>query len=247
MIHYVCVATESKLYLPYLKLAIPELVILGMNQPWEGYITKFKLFGSYLQTIPNDDIVCFIDSWDVIPTKKINYLENQFIEFSNNNPKVKMIVGHDNHKDLPFHKQINKIFFINEKKDRLNAGQFIGYVKNVKPVIEYILEKNKNLSKNKKYSDSTELTNYAKLFPGELFSDDKNIFFKIVTTPLMQVKIKEINYTYSFVHANANGRLEDLIENEYNIIISKQNRKENFYIHVNSLWKKIKYSLKKNR
>lgn len=250
MIHYVCVATNSKLYLPYLRMAIPEIVVLGMDQPWEGYITKFKLFSAYLDTIPNDDIVCFIDSWDVIPTKNIVHLEEQFIEFSNNNPNVKMVVGHDNKDYFPFHKQIKKIKNRgeNSKQERLNAGQFIGYVKNVKPVIQYILNKNSNLSagENKKYSDSTELTKYATLFPGELFSDNNNLFFKIVTTPLIQVKIKEPNYTYSFIHANGNGRMEDLIEKELNITIGKNERRKNYFIHVKSLLKKVKYLIKKD-
>ena len=35
MIHYVCVATESKLYFPYLKQLIPELVVLVMNMKWK--------------------------------------------------------------------------------------------------------------------------------------------------------------------------------------------------------------------
>ena len=249
MIHYVCVATDSKLYFAYLLMAIPELVILGMDQPWEGYITKFKLFSSYLDTIPNDDIVCFIDSWDVMPTKNIVHLEEQFIEFSNNNPNVKMVVGYDNKDYFPFHKQIKKIKNRggNTKQERLNAGQFIGYVKNVKPIVQHILNKNSNLSaeENKKYSDSTELTKYSTLFPEELFSDNTNLFFKVVTTPLIQVKIKETNYTYSFVHANGNGRLEDLIEKELNITIGKNERVKIYFTHVNSLLKKIKYLIKK--
>ena len=42
-IKYVCVATEMKLYLPSLKQLIPDVVILGLHTPWEGFITKYKL------------------------------------------------------------------------------------------------------------------------------------------------------------------------------------------------------------
>ncbi len=38
-----CIATENKFYLPYLKQLIPNLIILGMNMEWEGYMMKPKL------------------------------------------------------------------------------------------------------------------------------------------------------------------------------------------------------------
>ena len=74
-----------KLYLPYLKLLIPDLVILGMNTKWEGFITKYKLLLAYLNNINNaisdDDIICFIDAYDVLPTKRMNDLEKTYKEF----------------------------------------------------------------------------------------------------------------------------------------------------------------------
>ena len=92
---YVCVATESKLYLPYLQKLIPNLIILGLNTKWKGVITKYKLFRKYLNSVEDDRIVVFIDAYDVLPTKNIDKLEKQFINFSIKNPDVKMIVGFD--------------------------------------------------------------------------------------------------------------------------------------------------------
>ena len=81
MIHYICIATENKCYLPYLKRLIPDLVILGMGLEWEGYMMKPRLVKKYLETLPNNDIVCVIDAYDILPTKNIVNLEEKFIDF----------------------------------------------------------------------------------------------------------------------------------------------------------------------
>lgn len=83
MIHYVCVATKSKLYFPYLKQLLPELTVLGMGTKWKGFIMKYELLGEYLKILNNDnDIVCFIDAYDILPTK--NTLNRTILIILNN-------------------------------------------------------------------------------------------------------------------------------------------------------------------
>ena len=56
MIHYVCVATESQLYFPYLKQLLPNLVVLGMGMKWTGYMMKCQLIVEYLRSLNNNDV-----------------------------------------------------------------------------------------------------------------------------------------------------------------------------------------------
>ena len=104
VVNYVCVATEKKLYLPYLQELLPELVVLGLNTPWRGFITKYKLLQAYLSTaeILDDDLICFIDAYDVLPTKQLDAFEGNVREFLTAQPQVKLIVGYDK-VDNPIH------------------------------------------------------------------------------------------------------------------------------------------------
>lgn len=222
MIHYLCVATESKLYFPYLKQLIPDLVVLGMNMKWNGFIMKFELLVDYLKTINDDDIICFIDAYDVLPTKNIIHLEEQFIEFSKKNPNVKMIVGYDKPDNFIIDKLGNYIFDSCENC-RLNSGQYIGYVKNIKEIFKNIMSENIK-------DDQVEITKYAIKYPEHIFIDKERTFFLVKTNPLQQVSLS--NNKSSFIHANYNGLLEDFLMEHHYIFINSKNRMNNFLINL---------------
>jgi hypothetical protein len=227
MIHYVCVATESKLYFPYLKQLIPDLVVLGMNMKWTGFIMKYDLLVNYLKTLNDSDIVCFIDAYDVLPTKNIIQLETQFINFSNENPDVKMIVGGQT-KLNEIQQQFSNVYF---KGSNINSGTYIGYVKNILFVLSSILKK-KNIC-----DDQLELIKYAKKNTNDIFVDSNNNFFGVISTPLQQVKLN--NNNCSFVHANGNGLLEDFLAEHHNIHCKLEDRVKNYMIHVKTTCSKV--------
>ena len=97
-LHIVTVATESKFYLPYLvescKKNGKELEILGFGEKWQGFTWRFKLMIDYLENININDIVCFIDGYDVICTRNLNELKENFIKLKNET-NSKIIVGYD--------------------------------------------------------------------------------------------------------------------------------------------------------
>ena len=43
-----------------------ELTNLGTGQKWEGLITKVRLFKDYLRTVPDDEVIMFVDAYDVV-------------------------------------------------------------------------------------------------------------------------------------------------------------------------------------
>jgi hypothetical protein len=233
MIHYVCVATENKLYLPYLKQLIPDLVILGMGIKWKGFVMKIELMIDYLKTLNENDIVCVIDAYDLLPTKNIIHLEDRFNEFMKKNPNVKMVIGCDKSNNILFNMVCSMLFDNINGNSRLNGGQYIGYVKN----ISYILN-SFNLTTLK--DDQVELTTYANNNPDFIYIDNVKHFFNVQANPLIQAKN---NYDSCFLHANANGQLEDFLLEEHNIIVPLNIKTQNYIINIEGLCKKFKLYL----
>jgi len=233
MIHYVCVATESKLYFPYLKQLIPTLVVLGMDMEWKGFIMKHELLAEYLKTVNDNDSVCFLDAYDVLPTKNIIHLEEKFKNFSQRNPNVKMIIGYDK-AHYKIHELIESVVFDTIDGDRINSGQFIGYAKNIKIIInDLLLNANPN-----KYDDQIELTKYIKKNKKDFYIDKECDFFNVITTPLKQIVNNKPNV--SFVHANSNGMLENFLLINHNIRVNKLDKIKNFIENSKSISRKIK-------
>ena len=108
-LHIVTVVTESKYYFPYLSKSCKrhgkQLKILGYGEKWKGFNWRFKLMIEYLETLKDDDIVCFIDGYDVLCTRNLNELKSVFLKL-HKEKKCKIIVGYDNIKHTNL---INKI------------------------------------------------------------------------------------------------------------------------------------------
>jgi len=238
MIKYICIATEMKLYLPYLKQLMPELVILGMNTKWEGFITKYKLLLAYLNdsknSIKDNDIICFIDAYDVLPTKRINELEETYKVFEEAYPQVKMVVGYDKVENV-FHEYLSKHIFgtIGNDDTRLNSGQFIGRSKNIKHIINYILDNTIEFK-----TDQIELTKYANQFNDDIYIDKEQRMFYVKSKPLQQVRMDNTRKS-SFIHANGNGFLENFLEKEHGINVSRKELYNNYITNFQGCFRKL--------
>lgn len=222
-IKYVCVATEMKLYLPSLKQLIPELVILGLNSKWEGFITKYKLLQAYLSTpeIKDKDIICFIDAYDVLPTKHLSSLRKKYQKFKKANPKVKIIVGYDK-VDNAFHEYLCRVIFGTIDADRLNSGQFIGRAKDIREIVNYILTTTTHFQ-----TDQIELTKYANQFKEQVYIDDKQEFFYVKSRPMQQVMLPH-SLVPAFIHANGNGFLDEFLETEHGMQLTIKEKYKNY-------------------
>jgi len=244
MIHYVCIATENKFYLPYLKQLIPNLIILGMNMEWEGYIMKPKLVNKYLKKLHNNDIVCIIDAYDILPTKNIVNLEKKFIDFCKNNPQVKMIVGSEKHDNNIIKKKLSKIIFKEYEGYIINAGQMIGYVKNIKHYYEYILSLPKTYLEKNHNDDQIILTKYTlklnnKNNKNKVYIDKKNNFFYVNSEMLQQITIPNSNVC--FVHAAMNGLMDNYLLEHHNINIEMKDKSTMYKEHLKQVVKKNIY------
>jgi len=193
-LHIVTVVTESKYYFPYLVQSCrrygKEIEILGYGQKWKGFNWRFKLIIKYLESLNMNDIVCVVDGYDVICTRNLNELKNMFLKVYNET-KCKIIVGYDNVKHTNYiNKFTIKMFYGTCNNISLNAGTYIGYVKDLLEIIKQILNKNSNDNAD----DQILLTNLCNK-NSKLFNIDKNneIFLTLVH-PLHEIDdIIEIN------------------------------------------------------
>jgi|SaaInlStandDraft_4_1057021.scaffolds.fasta_scaffold00641_7 hypothetical protein len=231
MIHFACVATESKLYFPYLKQLLPDLKVLGFNTKWKGFIMKYELLTEHLKTLDDEDIICFVDAYDLLPTKNIGTLETKFIEFSKTHPNVKMIVGHDQASNF-LHELMEEYVFGTIEGDRINSGQFIGYVKNIKVIVSSILNNTKIFR-----TDQMELTKYIKNHYDDFHIDKEKYFFHVATNPMQQSI--NANTDACFIHANGNGLLEDFLYVHHGIEIDRMHRLYNFVENFKGVVRKI--------
>lgn len=73
--------------------------IIGLNQPWEGFITKMNLYVKELKELkqrnPNE-LVIVCDSYDLLFIRKPDYLEKLYYEKANG----KVIIGLENQTDF---------------------------------------------------------------------------------------------------------------------------------------------------
>ena len=174
-LHIVTVATESKYYFPYLvescKKHGKEIEVLGYGEKWQGFNHKFKLMADYLKSLHPNDIVCFVDGYDVLCVRNLDELKYKFMEAKEKH-KCKIIVAQD--------KPINNFFiFINNymygtcKKQQLNSGTYIGHARDLLEIISNIYLNNPDNSKD----DQKLLTGYCKKNEDIFHIDDKNEYF----------------------------------------------------------------------
>lgn len=143
----VTVATHSERYYPYLKLTSEkngfDLVTLGWGEKWKGFAWRFELMKEYLRSLKTDEIVCFIDGYDVIVLQNINILEKKFISAINGD-KSKIVFAIESESDSSLGNFIAKIWsnFFSYKcnGNLINAGTYIGYSSALLDLFESICE-----------------------------------------------------------------------------------------------------------
>ncbi len=232
--HIVTVANESKYYFPYLvescKKNGQELTILGYGEKWLGFNWKFKKMINFLKQLPEHDIVCFVDGYDVICTRNLNDLEDEFIKIKTR-MNCKLIVGHD--KQYSIHKY-NWIFFGTCNNESLNSGTYIATAGDMLNIISKVY----NLNPKDNADDQVLLTKYCNSSE-DIYIDTHNEIFLSILHPLTDlynyVEHKNGLFYYNnnipfFVHAPGSGILDTMVEKlGYGKCKIKKQLKSNFF------------------
>jgi hypothetical protein len=245
-LYIVTVATHDDFYLPYLKKTCEinnsELIILGYGEKWKGFNWKYQLVSKFLKKLNNDDIVCFVDGFDVICTRDLKDFKKVFVELKNKY-NFKLIVSEHkivNNNDINsyFYYFLLKIYFFECKNKSLNAGTYAGYVKDLIEILENI----NNLNNNSKADDQILLTKYCNSNSNNIYIDTKGELFLTLENPYKNIdhlfKFKNNNIYYNgyqpfFIHGPGETYLDNIlikmnINYDYN---NKVNEKlfKNFY------------------
>jgi len=174
-LHIVTVATESKYYFPYLvescKRHGKELKVLGYGEKWEGFNWKFKKMIEYLKSLPLNDIVCFVDGYDVLCVRDLHEIKTEFMRIKEKH-KCKIIVAEDKQDNFLF-EYIGRVLFDNCKEKNVNSGTYIGHVSDILDILNQIHKKNSD----NKGDDQILLTEHCKNNSHIFHIDEKNEFF----------------------------------------------------------------------
>ena len=101
-----------------------ELIILGKNKKWEGFTQKLFDIIFFLKKTPKNDIICFVDGFDVLTLGSKDEFIDKFKSFntdkvifstSKDNFILQLIFGKVNPNDM------------NYEYNRLCSGCYVGY------------------------------------------------------------------------------------------------------------------------
>jgi hypothetical protein len=216
----ITVATESKGYYPYLQASAKkhhaELVTLGWNQAWKGFTWRLHLMKDFLATLPRDEVICFVDGYDVLLLRNVDELETAFKYFAGTHG-VQMVVGCEN---SPLLQRTLGTYIFKKCNDRLlNAGTYIGYAGHILRMLTDIIKQSRTHGDD----DQVILTQYCRANPQSIYIDCDGHFFLTISRPFGSFltdtvyvnKNKEVvhNGVKPFIaHGNGSTDMNDLIK-----------------------------------
>ena len=151
-----------------------DIKVLGYGQKWTGYKMKFELLYKYIETLPDDYIIIFVDGFDSKMNGDINKAKEIFIQ---NNYKVlfSSFKRYSKMQDF-FFKNIYCNCNDNHLKNKsnyqiANTGLYMGYVKYLKIIYKHLLTNNYSCKEDQvllnsicKYYDFIEIDKNEQIF-----------------------------------------------------------------------------------
>ena len=134
-----------------------ELINLGWGKEWKGLTMKYDLLYEYLEKQDNNEIIMFIDAYDVFFLESEEEILKKFYSYKKN-----IVFGLQNG-------LLSSITFTKCNDNILNSGSYIGYSKNIKDLLESL--KNKELY-NKYNNDDQELLNNICVLNKDYFNEN---------------------------------------------------------------------------
>ena len=230
---FITVATHIEGYLNVLieslKMYNIQLKILGLGTTWEGFQTKIVLMSDYVNTLNDDEIVIFMDAYDVI------FLHPEDLEKNFKSFNKKIVFGEDLKVPFYFKYAYNKVFpkcIINKKKYRINSGLYMGYVKYIKELLNILCKKNnckRNLDDQRIINKSCK-TDFFSKYVG--VDSEHKIFYNLALyeSPIQLTNNKLIvnNNKPNFVHGPNNKNM-NYITKAYGLS-NTIHKKRTFYV-----------------
>ncbi len=212
----VTVATKSDAYFPWLLLSCERnnisLNVLGWGEKWQGFNWRNKLVLQFVADLSDDEIVCFIDAFDVIVLRDFENFDKQFWAVSK---KVgsEFIVSAEIIKS--FRAKIGSYYFGKCNGYNINAGSYVGTVRKIKEILGQI----RTLNPKNDADDQVLLSKYCRQYPTNIYIDSNGIFFKSIVKPLCNIQpyfdLEQDDLVGNgcyILHANYFTRLDKILE-----------------------------------
>jgi hypothetical protein len=177
---FVTVATQSAGYFEYLTQSCKrnniQLDVLGWGMKWSGWVWRIDLVRKYLESLCKNEIVCFIDAYDVIILQDSSVIEKRFL-----NAYTRIVVAQD-FNTFFFKEAVARFQFGTCKRVRINAGTYIGYVSDILWMINTMCSSNLNdCSKDRTLDDQKMMTQLCSLLPDRFKIDTSRSIFLCIS------------------------------------------------------------------
>ena len=209
----VTVATNNQRYFPYLvescKRHNCHLDIIGWDQKWQGFSWRYKLMLEYLQKQNPDEIICFVDAYDVIILQEHDIIVKNFKELIGNN-KNSIVISRETKTESIYNKLADNITLFERCNNYfINAGTYIGYAGTLYNIIETLSQ-----LVNKPDDDDQILIQKLCKSNKDLFIIDQNssIFYVLANCRKYDpINPDLVPKNTCILHAPCYGNLDDII------------------------------------
>ena len=135
LIHFVTIGSDEK-KMEYLKKSanIKNLNITYITIKWRGFIDKIMYMIHFIKDYNDNDIVCFIDAYDVI-VSNIDDIYKKFIDYNCNILFSSEFICFP-YSNIEKYNILEKDIKYNTNFKYLNSGGYIGYKKNLYKLID---------------------------------------------------------------------------------------------------------------
>jgi len=194
---------------------------------------------NYLKKLPKDDIVCFVDGYDVICCRDLSELKDEFLKI-HKKTNCKIVISKDH---IYYKTYFSQYIFGKCNNYSINSGLYIGYANDLLDIILNVY----NLFKDETVSDQDALTQYCnKSNKNHFYIDINNKLFLTLIYAFDDIynyinidpKNNIVTYNSSkpfFIHAAGFGYLDETLKKlGYNISIEESNEiKKQMFKNIN--------------
>lgn len=148
----VTVASDSQRYFPYLVESCNrnscQLVVLGWGEKWKGFSWKIELMKEFLSTQSDEEILCFVDAYDVILLQHHDTILNNFKKAVGARNDLVLVSEDRSTKTSTTFSVFNKLFFKMCGGAYINSGTYMGHVKALRTMLSYVSNMMANVAEN---------------------------------------------------------------------------------------------------
>jgi len=169
---------------------------LGWGQKWQGFAWKFELMKECLRSLKRDEIVCFVDGYDVVVLEDAATIEGKFMKAINRDTS-KILISKEQYSHNGFENGIlsylQSFVFTKCKSEYINSGTYIGTTSTLLRIFEGICNEFKC---SPKADDQRLLQDYCVKHNDIFVIDNKCDIFLVINSTISKIKSGEYDISF---------------------------------------------------